>query len=342
MKYLETSINIENHPKCDNIELVKTSDQDTNVLEGLVGDDFRIIKRFAIGSFTKVYIAIQESVPQRKVAIKVMHEMHIRKSKNAPLKLKREAYYLGMMKSPCFPRVLMTGITNDGLPFLAMEYIEGPNVNSIIRDQRKIPYYQVIDLAVELCEGVEEMHGRGILHRDIKPANLALEQTSKKRTHLRILDLGSAAPISDCGPHMKDGEPVIVGTPAYLAPEQFIDGSSSIQTDIYQMSATLYEMLTGIKVIRIKQKDLQGYMEYAISNKPLPTYPIGDIQPDVPHEFELVIEKGLARNPDHRWKNATEYMNALLNAAQIVAERKGKHGTMMSAIRHIIRRMGKK
>lgn len=321
---------------------MKSSDRETNVLEGLVGDDFRVIRRFAIGSFTKVYIAVQQSVPQRKVAIKVLHEIHIRHDKNAPAKLKREAYYLGMMKSPCFPRAIMTGITNDGLPFLVMEYIEGPSLDSVLRDRRRLPYYEAIDLAVELCEGVEEMHSRGVLHRDIKPANLAMEKTSKQRTHLKILDLGSAAAIGDCGPNIRNGKPLIVGTPAYLAPEQFKDGSSSIQTDIYQMSATLYEMLTGVKTIRTKQKDLEGYMEYLMSDKPLPTYPIGDIRPDVPHEFELVIEKGLARAPRHRWKSATDYMNALLDAAQMVTARTtGKSGNMISALRRIIRRMGK-
>ncbi len=323
---------------------MKTADQGGRVLEGIVGDDFRVIKRFAMGSFTKVYIAVQESVPQRKVAIKVLHEIHLRNDKDAPAKLKREAYYLGMMRSPCFPRAITTGITNDGLPFLVMEYVEGPSLDAVIRDRRRLPYYEAMELAVELCEGVEEMHSRGILHRDIKPANLALENTSKYRTHLKILDLGSAAPISQCGPNMQDGKPLIVGTPVYLAPEQVRDGSSSIQSDIYQMSATLYEMLTGVKVIRTKRKDLEGYTEYLLSDNPIPTHPIGDIRPDVPYEIELVIEKGLTKDPRYRWKNATEYMNALLDAAQMVAARNQdkKAGGMRTVLRTLLRRMGKK
>lgn len=288
------------------------------LLGTILADDFKIIKLVGFGGYARVYLAEQLSVGRRKVAVKILHSMHVEQvGKSALEALKREAAYLAMLRSPCFPGILRTGITDAGLPYFVMEFIVGRNLETIIREEGKLPLNRVVSILKDVCEGVSEMHGRDILHRDIKPGNIVIEKLVNGAEKAYLIDLGSAKPTYE-GENVSVRSGVIPSvSPPYIAPETARTGRASEASDIYSIGALAYEMICGIKAIHIRDGAPEAYMEYLLSTNPIPTFKIASIQPDIPEAVETVIMKALARNPSERYGSVSEFISALLESVRV-------------------------
>lgn len=282
------------------------------LIGAILGDDFRVLRLIGFGGYAKVYMAEQLSVSRRKVAIKVLHAQHM-DSKLAVAALKREASVLALLRSSCFPRIFRTGVTPAGTPYIAMEFITGKTVEAVLRERGKFSVEDTVAILNEVCEGVAEMHARDILHRDLKPGNIVIEEALPTRRHARLLDLGSARPVYEADPMSVKGG-LTFGSPPYLSPETASRGVVSEASDIYGLGAITYEMLCGIRAIHIRDTSPDAYTAYLRSDRPIPTYPIRTIQPDVPEAIEVVIEQALARDPLRRFPTVEKFRDALLNA----------------------------
>ena len=128
----------------------------------------------------------------------------------------------------------------DGLPFIAMEYIDGEDLASLLRRIGRLPEDKALQLARQLCAGLAAAHERGLLHRDLKPANVMVDGEG----HARITDFGLAGLAADLE------RPELAGTPLYMAPEQLARGQASFASDIYSLGLVLYEMFTGERPFR--------------------------------------------------------------------------------------------
>ena len=131
----------------------------------------------------------------------------------------------------------------EGLHFLSMEYIEGEHLGSLLRRIGRLPGGKAIELARQLCAGLEAAHEQSILHLDLKPANLMIDE----RGDLRVTDFGLARLVEEA-----ESEKRRVGTPAYMAPEQLLEGITSQRSDIYAVGLILFEMFTGQRMHRAR------------------------------------------------------------------------------------------
>ncbi len=283
------------------------------LIDVILADDFRVLRQLGFGGYARVYLAEQMSVGRRKVAVKVLHAMHM-DSKQAVAALKREATYLAMLRSPCFPRIFRTGLTPQGTPYFIMEFVAGRTVEAILKESGAMSVEAVVRILDEVCEGISEMHGRDIVHRDMKTGNLALEDAPGGRNHVKLLDLGSAKPAYEQDPAGAKAW-MATGSPPYLPPEVVAKGTVSEAGDIYSLGAVAYEMLCGIRAIHLKDTTPEAYVAYLRSNQPIPTFNIRTAQPDVPEAVDDVVSKALARDPAQRFPSVTAFRMALLDAA---------------------------
>jgi len=195
---------------------------------------------------------------------------------------------------------------SNGTAYASMEFIEGESLQSRLNRVGTLPVNQAFDIAQQICAGLREAHAQGIVHRDLKPANIMLDRSGT----VKIMDFGVARLIQNTGPMTG----TIVGTPAYMAPEQAELKPIGPCTDIYALGLVLYEMITGVQAF-------QGDSPVAIALKQIRDYPKRprNIIPNLSHPIEAAILKCLQKDPAKRFQSASELQAALVRAARAKA-----------------------
>jgi len=283
------------------------------LLDQILGDDFRVLRLLGFGGFARVYLAEQLSVGRRKVALKVLHAAHGDMA-SAVGGLKREAAFLAMVRSPCFPRVLRTGSTPAGIPYFAMELVHGRTLETEIRERGAFPLDQALPVLDQAMEGVVELHARDIVHRDLKPGNLFLEPVPGLGPQVRMVDLGSARAAYE--PDSRSGQGgMLPGTPLYAAPETAVTGQTSEASDLYSLGCVAYEVLAGARAIHLSNADAETVLGYLRGDGSIPVHRLGSLNPEVPEAVEEVVHKALHRDPRMRWGSVREFRQALRTAA---------------------------
>jgi len=300
----------------------------------ILGGDFKLTKMIGIGSYCKIYLAEQLSVGRRNVAVKVMHNIYIKETakRKSPTSnpLYTEAMFLSMFKSPCFLKLFRTGTTQSGEPYIAMEYATGKSLDQIIKEGKIFSPAEAFFVLEKLGEGVGEMHLLNIVHRDLKPSNVIIESPGGGMFFVKIVDFGAAKSLLRGEQSSVKTKSEFVGSPAYMAPEQARQENTTERTDIYSLGSILYEMLTGIKAIHIKNTSFEDYLAYLNSNEQIPTYNIAAANPDVPYEVEEVVQKALKRNPDERFDSVSSFVSSFrqsvlsITSAGVSAPEEGK------------------
>ena len=217
------------------------SDQSFDVAFG----PYRLLEQVGEGGMGVVYRAQQEHPIRRIVALKVVKPG--RDSRHVLSRFDSERQALAILNHPNIATVFDAGVTADGRPYFVMEYVPGLPVTAFA-DQNALPIRARLELFLQLCEGIEHAHQKGLIHRDLKPTNI-LVTAQDDRPVVKIIDFGVAKAI---GPHLsadtvetQDG--ALLGTPEYMSPEQagLTDAGVDTRTDIYSLGLVLYELLVG-------------------------------------------------------------------------------------------------
>ena len=242
-----------------------------------------------------VYRAV-DPVLNRPVAIKVMSE-GMAQDEALRQRFLREAQAAGSLQHPNVVTIYDFGET-DGHLFIAMEFIEGTDLERLLLKGTEIPLPEKLEIMVDVLNGLSYAHRRGIVHRDIKPANIRIDQEG----HARIMDFGvahlSTSNLTSTG--------VMMGTPNYMAPEQITDGEISAATDLFSVGAVLYELLTNAKPF---QADTLHRVLFRIVSDPAPS--LLDVNAELPLALDKVVRKALAKDAKERYQSATEMANDL-------------------------------
>ena len=188
----------------------------------------------------------------------------------------------------------------EGTSFIAMEYIEGQSLKEKV-ESGPLKVEQAVDIAIEVAEGLQEAHGKGIVHRDIKSANIMV--TTKGQA--KIMDFGLAKLAGRT--HLTQSGTTI-GTPAYMSPEQTHGEVVDHRTDIWSFGVVLYEMVTGQLPFK---GDYEQAVIYSILNEE--PQPPTALRSDLPEELEHIIVKALAKDPDKRYRKVEELLQTLRN-----------------------------
>ncbi|MCW1925563.1 protein kinase [Luteolibacter arcticus] len=205
---------------------------------------YRLIDRLGAGGCGVVYLAEQQEPVKRKVALKIIRLGMDTESVIARFAMEREA--LALMDHPNIARVLDAGTTASGRPFFVMELVDGERITDYC-DRKRLGLRERLDLFTRVCEAIQHAHQKGVIHRDIKPSNV-LVRDHDGRAEPKVIDFGiakaTAGGFDGEVTYTKVGQ--LVGTPAYMSPEQ-AEGGTDIDTrsDIYSLGAMLCELLTG-------------------------------------------------------------------------------------------------
>ena len=206
---------------------------------------YRILETIGEGGMGTVYLAEQREPVRRRVALKVIKLGMDSKAVMARFEAERRA--LSMMEHSCIATVVDAGITEQGQPYFAMEYVKGIPITDYC-DQNKLSLKERIELFQKVCSGVQHAHLKGVMHRDLKPGNVLVTLQDGKPTP-KIIDFGLAKATDH---HLVEAtlfteHGVLIGTPEYMSPEQAGLGGLDVdtRTDVYSLGVLLYELLVG-------------------------------------------------------------------------------------------------
>ena len=250
---------------------------------------YHILSELGRGATAIVYLG-EDQFNERKVAIKVVtpdENMGIEEARRFEKLFLNEAAMVGKMSHPNIVGVYDAVIEGENR-YIVMEYVGGGSLKKFCTETNLLPVRQAVLIIFKACRALDYAFQNGVIHRDIKSANILLSE----RDDIKISDFGTAQ-ISQATHTQIDG---FVGSPAYMAPEQINEEPPSVQTDIYSLGVTMYELLAG-------RLPFQAASAVAMINKILndTATPLKTIRPDIPDELVAIVEKAMARDPSKRY-----------------------------------------
>jgi hypothetical protein len=259
---------------------------------------YRVLKVLGAGGMGVVFRA-EDPQLQRLVALKAMLPA-LAENDSARQRFLREARAAASIKHDHIVTIHQVG-EDRGAPFLAMEFLEGEALDERVKREGKLPLAEVLRIGGEIAAGLEAAHEHGLIHRDIKPGNVWLEG---KRGRVKILDFGLARTITDDIHLTQSG--AIVGTPAYMPPEQARGEKVDSRCDLYSLGCVLYRLCTGELPFK-GDNAMSLLMALAIEQPKSPR----EVNPDVPPALADLIIRLLAKDPAQRPATAGEVAEAL-------------------------------
>ena len=266
---------------------------------------FEILSELGKGAMGVVYLAKDPSIG-RLVAIKTIRasggDEDDSESREFRERFMREAQTAGILSHPNIVTIYDVGEdTDSGVSFIAMEYIEGKTIKTLVGEVGQFPSDQIADIIGQVAEALDYAHRKGIIHRDIKPANIMITTDGK----VKITDFGIAKVASSN--LTTTGQ--FLGTPNYMSPEQVTGASVDGRSDIFSLGVVLYEMLS-------RRKPFAGENLTTISYKIVHENfaPVADPAKKVPAEFDAILAKALSKDPWNRYQRGKDFALALYQA----------------------------
>jgi eukaryotic-like serine/threonine-protein kinase len=269
---------------------------------------YRIEKLIGRGAMGIVYKGHDDQI-DRPLAIKTLRLDVIANIDDHAGMLKRfasEARAAGRCLHPNIVTVF-DYVEQDGAPYLVMEYVEAGTLENVIKNAPLMPIRQVGEIMAQLLLALGHAHAKGIVHRDIKPANILCPSA----TSIKVGDFGVAR-FESMSQTILPGSSVI-GTPNYMAPEQFLGRRADARADLFAASVIMFQLLT--KARPFVAKDVPELMHKLLNEVPLQ---IGALRAGNWSGIDAVLQRGLARNPEDRFQNADSFIDALNNAIETV------------------------
>lgn len=283
-----------------------------------VAGRYEVERTLGRGGMATVYLA-RDGTLQRRVALKVLAE-DLSGDGAFRARFLREARLAARLAHPNVVRVFDAGET-DGRPYIVMEYVPGETVAALLERRGQLSPAEAVDVALQACAGLQHVHDRGLVHRDVKPQNLLVGDDGC----VKLADLGIARAAESTRLTMHG---TILGTAAYLSPEQAAGEEVTPAVDVYSLGAVLYELLTGRPPY-----DFSSLAELSVKQSEGAIVPPRDIDPAIPDRLEAVLMRSLARDPRFRPASAAD-LGADLHAA-LDDRRQPTRATIPLPARHV-------
>jgi len=270
---------------------------------------YQLVWKLGEGGMGEVYLA-EHALLKRPCALKLI-KPGVGADPIALARFEREVQSAARLSHPNSIDIFDYGHTDDGTFYYVMEYLQGLSLSELVRQAGPLPPGRVIYLFRQVCAGLAEAHGLGLIHRDLKPANVFVAVRGGESDVAKVLDFGLVKLTKDPGAVALTGDMTVSGTPMYMAPEQATaDRALDARADIYALGAMMYYALTG-------QPPFTGDSAFAImmAHARDPVVPPSQVRPGVPADLERVVLTCLAKKPDERYPSVKALGEALAACA---------------------------
>ena len=272
-----------------------------DLLGSIVADRYHILKKLGEGGMGTVYLAEHVKMG-RKSALKVMNP-GMNTDPDAIARFNREASNASRLSHPNICGIYDFGETPDGMIYLAMEFIEGSSLTSLIEKAGQLPAPRAASIVHQTADALQVAHDAGIVHRDLKPDNIMVSKNRDGSDLVKVVDFGIAkASSSDAQKVTKTG--MVVGTPEYMSPEQLAGDKLDGRSDIYSLGLVAFNCLTGM--LPFAAETAQEAMIMRLTDKPRS---LADVKPEVawPAALQATLDRALARDTDDRYTSAAAF-----------------------------------
>ena len=270
---------------------------------GLLGDRYALGEILGRGGMAEVRQATDARLG-REVAVKVLRA-DLARDPLFHARFRREAQAAASLDAACIVAVYDTGEDADGVPWIVMELVEGRTLREVLRTEGRLLPQRALEVVADVCAALDVAHAAGIVHRDIKPANVMLTSAGE----VKVMDFGIARAAGSSTSDMTQTAAVI-GTAAYLSPEQARGEHVDARSDLYSTGCLLYELLTGTPPFVGDSPVAVAYQHVREDPVPPSAYD-STLSPDV----DAVVLKAMAKNPANRYQSADEMREDLQRGA---------------------------
>jgi len=281
-----------------------TGGADADPLIGaVVNGTYEITGCIGEGGMARVYEAIHRRIRSRRLALKVLN-VDLSRSPEIVARFEREAVAAAQIDHPGVVTVHDVGIVADGRPFIAYERLDGADLGDVVKRAGKLGVPAAVGIVRQAARALEAAHARSVVHRDVKPENLFVCGASES-PQIKVLDFGISKIDEGLGAALTQTGAVL-GTPAYMSPEQARGDKVDFRTDIYSLGAVLYRLATGAR-------PFEGVEAAATISALLTSTPARPraIDPGLPEALEVVIQKAMAERPAERYATMADFDAAL-------------------------------
>ncbi|HEY7599542.1 MAG TPA: protein kinase, partial [Candidatus Limnocylindrales bacterium] len=265
---------------------------------------YELGERLGVGGMSTVVSAFDERL-EREVAIKLLAE-HLADDSQFVARFRREALAAARLVHPNIVQVFDFGLDQDShRHYIVMELIRGQSGAEILRDERVLDIRDALSIVAQACRGLEYAHRNGVVHRDVKPGNLLRNEEGV----VKLADFGIAKAISEESSITQVGS--VLGTAAYLAPEQAAGEQAGPAADLYALGVVTYQLLSG----RLPY-EAQSLTELALKQQRELPPRLDELNPAVPPQLAMAVDGALALDPRQRPASADEFRHALADGAR--------------------------
>jgi hypothetical protein len=276
---------------------------DDELIGTVLGDALRITRAIGEGGTARVYEARHVRLESKRFAVKVLHAFYATQP-TALARFQREAEAASAIGHPGIVQVFDVHRTPDGRAYLVTELLEGQDFGSLLKKTSKVDAKAAVRIVRAACRALAAAHAQGIVHRDMKPENLFLTGPVESAS-VKLLDFGISK-VESAGAAQLTRTGMVVGTPAYMSPEQAAGSNVDARTDVYALGAILYRALTGRTPFQ-GSDGAEVLSAVLTSDPPRPR----SLAPEIADGLELVIERAMAKSPEDRYPTVEELDAAL-------------------------------
>ncbi len=283
---------------------------DLPVTDELIGrsiGSYRVEKLLGKGGMGSVYMGVHPGIGSR-VAIKFLHPQFSHDDKIVE-RFFNEARAVNVIGHDNILKILDLNVTEDHRHYFVMEYLFGRPLQALLRHNVPVPLDIAGPVVVQICDALEAAHKRGIVHRDLKPENIYLITMKGKKNFVKVVDFGIARVTDDAGVSTgKTQTGMVMGTPAYMSPEQGAGESSKIdgRSDVYSLGVMMFQLATG----RLPFPGA-NFGEVLIGHLQLPPPQPRSINPQIPEAYEAIILRCLQKKQEARYPSMKELKDAV-------------------------------
>lgn len=290
----------------------------------LVGN-YEFIQFIGAGGMGVIYKA-KHPILNRLVAIKMLHGHLV--SDAIIKRFRQEAEAVSSLDHRNIIHVHDFGVSEHNQPYMVMDFIEGKPLSDVLQ-ANPLPLEAVINIAIQIAEGLQHAHDRGVLHRDLKPSNIMVTDYDCAVPEVKIVDFGIAKVLESEKTRMtQTGE--LIGTPQYMSPEQCRGGVLDARSDIYALGCVMFEAITGKALF-------SGHSMVSVIVDQMNTQPrtLQETRPDMafPGHLEDIIAKVLAKDPPDRYQSMNELAQELISVQKVIAQQKASSWSKMRVFR---------